>query len=179
MCSFKNQKNVLFWMHYCSFIYQIFREIIHCLPGEWLHVQFVAADFDKALWGAHQSVVPHVKLQGCPLDWTQLVWKKVNWILQVKLHALVSSSELLAPAELWHEAIKLFDQPSHFLSATLTCSYSFTLTCTLPKSSGTSLSCRGLFFRRKWLIISPSGCQNINCCQSFFMTTLTWTIRSY
>ena len=60
------------------FLYQILREIIHLLPGEWLHVQFVTADFDKALWGALQSVVPHVKLQGCPLHWTQLVWKKVN-----------------------------------------------------------------------------------------------------
>ena len=119
-------------MHYCSFIYQIFREIIHCLPREWLHVEFVTADFDKALWGAHQSVVPHVKLQGCPLDWTQLVWKKVNGICQVKFHAHVSSSELLAPAELQFQAIKLFDQPSLFLSATLTCPYSFTLTCTLP-----------------------------------------------
>mgnify|MGYP000040699275 CR=1 FL=1 len=87
-------------MHYCSFIYQIFREIIHCLPGEWLHVEFVTADFDKALWGAHQPVVPHVKLQGCPLHWTQLVWKKVNGICQVKFHAHVSSSELLAPTEL-------------------------------------------------------------------------------
>ena len=65
-------------MHYCSFIYQILREIIHLLHGEWLHVQFVTADFDKELWGAHQSVVPHVKLQGCPLHWTQLVWEKVN-----------------------------------------------------------------------------------------------------
>ena len=60
------------------FIYQILREIIHLLPGEWLHVQFVTADFDEALWGALRSVVPHVKLQGCPLHWTQLVWKKVN-----------------------------------------------------------------------------------------------------
>ena len=55
-------------------------------------MEFVTADFDKALWGAHQPVVPHVKLQGCPLDWTQLVWKKVNRICQVKFHALVSSS---------------------------------------------------------------------------------------
>ena len=60
------------------FIYQILREIIHLLPGEWLHVQFVTADFDEALWGALRSVVPHVKLQGCPLHWTQLVWKKVT-----------------------------------------------------------------------------------------------------
>ena len=65
-------------MHYCSFIYKILREIIHLLPCEWLHVQFVTADFDEALWGALQSVVLHVKLQGCPLHWTQLVWKKVN-----------------------------------------------------------------------------------------------------
>ncbi|XP_066015930.1 uncharacterized protein [Pocillopora verrucosa] len=57
---------------------KILRGIIHRLPGEWLHVEFVTADFDKALWGAHQSVVPHVKLQGCPLDWTQLVWKKMQ-----------------------------------------------------------------------------------------------------
>ena len=86
-------------MYYYSFIYQIFREIIHRLPGEWLHVEFVTADFDKALWGALQSVVPHVKLQGCPLHWTQLVWKKVNGICQVKFHAHVSSSELPEPAE--------------------------------------------------------------------------------
>ena len=41
-------------------------------------MQFVTADFDEALWGALQSVVPHVKLQECPLHWTQLVWKKVK-----------------------------------------------------------------------------------------------------
>ena len=126
------------------FPYQILREIIHLLPREWLHVQFVTADFDKALWVAHQSVVPHVKLQGCPLHWTQLMWKKVNWIFQVKFHANLSSSELFAPADLQHKAIKLFDQPSLFLSATLTCSYFFNLICTHPKSSGTSLSCEGL-----------------------------------
>ena len=135
MCSCKNRKNSL-WMHYCSFIYQILREIIHLLPGEWLYVQFVTADFDEALWVALQSVVPHVKLQGCPLHWTQLVWKKVNWIFQVKLNGLVWWSELLAPAELQHKAIKLFDQPSLFLSATLTCSSSFTLTCALPYHLG-------------------------------------------
>ena len=99
MCSFKNQKKVPFRMYYYSFIYQILREIIHRLPGEWLHVEFVTADFDKALWGAHQPVVPHVKLQGCPLHWTQMVWKKVNGICQVKFHAHVSSSELPEPAE--------------------------------------------------------------------------------
>ena len=82
------------------FIYQILREIIHRPPEEWLHVEFVTADFDEALWGAHQSVVPCVKLEGCPLHWTQLVWKKVHGICLGKFHAHVSSFELLAPAEL-------------------------------------------------------------------------------
>ena len=62
-------------------------------------MEFVTADFGKALWGAHRSVVPHVKLQGCPLHWTQLAWKKVNGMCQVKFHAHVSLSELPAPAE--------------------------------------------------------------------------------
>ena len=99
MCSCKDKKT-FFECIIVPFIYQILREIIHLLPGEWLHVQFVTADFDEALWGALRSVVPHVKLQGCPLHWTQLVWKKVNGICQVKFHAHVSSSELLAPTEL-------------------------------------------------------------------------------
>ena len=67
-------------MNYWFFIYQILREIIHLLPCEWLHVQFVTADFDGALlWGALWSVFLHAKLQGCPLHWTQLMWKKVNY----------------------------------------------------------------------------------------------------
>ncbi|PFX20540.1 hypothetical protein AWC38_SpisGene14995 [Stylophora pistillata] len=57
---------------------KILREMIHLLPGEWLHVHFVTADFDEALWGALRCVVPHVKLQGCAFHWTQSVWKKMQ-----------------------------------------------------------------------------------------------------
>ena len=160
------------------FPYQILREIIHLLPGEWLHMQFVTADFDKALWGALWSVVPQVKLQGCPLHWTQLMWKKVNWIFQVKFHANLSSSELLAPAELQHEAIKLFDQPSLFLSATLTCSYSFTLTCTLPNCLGQVCHVKDCFFE-KAIDGFPLWLWKHELLTVFFMTTLTWTIRLY
>lgn len=41
-------------------------------------VKKVVMDFERALWGAVKTRLPHVEVMGCVFHWTQALWRKVS-----------------------------------------------------------------------------------------------------
>ena len=41
-------------------------------------VKKVVMDFERALWAAVKTRLPHVEVMGCVFHWTQAVWHKVS-----------------------------------------------------------------------------------------------------
>lgn len=41
-------------------------------------VKKVVMDFERALWAAVKTRLPHVEVMGCVFHWTQAVWRKVS-----------------------------------------------------------------------------------------------------
>ncbi|KAK3731012.1 hypothetical protein QZH41_018758, partial [Actinostola sp. cb2023] len=48
------------------------------IPGEYLAVEKVVVDFEKAMWSALKATLPDANLMGCVFHWTQAVWRKVQ-----------------------------------------------------------------------------------------------------
>ncbi|KAK3744787.1 hypothetical protein QZH41_014782, partial [Actinostola sp. cb2023] len=56
----------------------VLRKIIKVIPGEYLAVEKVVLDFEKAMWSALKETLPDANIMGCVFHWTQAVWRKVQ-----------------------------------------------------------------------------------------------------
>ena len=56
---------------------KVLKQLLEILPSA-PAVQQITLDFEKAVWAALRTVIPHAKLQGCAFHWTQALWRKVR-----------------------------------------------------------------------------------------------------